>query len=233
MRSLVFDSSTIITLAMNNLLWILKPLKEQFNGEFCIPLSVKKEVVNAPLRTKKFKLEALQVSRLIEERVFKVYDDSKFQEEIKVVTSLANKIFKGRKKYIHVLHEGEVGAMVLAHKLKSDALVVDERSTRVILEDPEALGDLFRRKLHTNITINHNNLKKFNENIRKINVLRSVELGVIAFELGLLNSYITRKGKVNNDMRKDLLDGFLWAVKIRGCAVSVEEINSLLAYENL
>ena len=55
MKSLVFDSSTIITLAMNNLLSLLKPLKEKFQGEFYIPLSVKEEIIDVPFRSKKFK----------------------------------------------------------------------------------------------------------------------------------------------------------------------------------
>ena len=35
-KALIFDSGAIITLALNNLLYILKPLKKEFGGEFYI-----------------------------------------------------------------------------------------------------------------------------------------------------------------------------------------------------
>ena len=41
MKALVFDSSAIISLATNNLLWTVKHLKEKFGGEFILPASVK------------------------------------------------------------------------------------------------------------------------------------------------------------------------------------------------
>ena len=54
MKSLVFDSGPIISLATNNLLWVLEPLKNKFNGKFFITQAVKGEIVERPLETKKF-----------------------------------------------------------------------------------------------------------------------------------------------------------------------------------
>ena len=42
MKSLVFDTGSVISLVMNNLLWTLKPLKKQYGGDFFIPKGVKK-----------------------------------------------------------------------------------------------------------------------------------------------------------------------------------------------
>ena len=55
MKSLVFDAGPIISLTMNNLLWLLDPLKVNFKGEFYIPMAVKGELVDRPLTTKKFR----------------------------------------------------------------------------------------------------------------------------------------------------------------------------------
>ena len=60
MKALVFDSGPIINLALNNMLWILKPLKEKFKGDFYITESVKRECIDRPLTSKKFKYEALE-----------------------------------------------------------------------------------------------------------------------------------------------------------------------------
>lgn len=69
MKSIIFDAGPIISLATNNLLWILKPLKKYFNGKFYITDAVKRELVDKPFETKKFKFEAIQVEKLIEEGV--------------------------------------------------------------------------------------------------------------------------------------------------------------------
>jgi len=61
MKALVFDTGPIITLAMNNLLWLVKEMKDKFNGEFYITESVKRECVDRPLTSKKYKYEAIQV----------------------------------------------------------------------------------------------------------------------------------------------------------------------------
>ena len=61
MKYLVFDSSSLITLAMNNLIWVLEPLKKKYKGDFCISTSVRNEILDTPLKGKKFKLEAMQL----------------------------------------------------------------------------------------------------------------------------------------------------------------------------
>ena len=73
MKSLVFDTSSIITLATNDLLWCLKPMREMFNGEFCIPASVKRELVDVPLKIRRFRFEAMMINKIIGEEL-KVYD---------------------------------------------------------------------------------------------------------------------------------------------------------------
>lgn len=52
MKALIFDSSSIITLALNDLLYILEPLKAKFKGEFYITEDVKREVIDRPFREK-------------------------------------------------------------------------------------------------------------------------------------------------------------------------------------
>ena len=41
-----------------NWFWYLKPLKKQYRGEFLMPASVKSELIDRPLKSKKFKLES-------------------------------------------------------------------------------------------------------------------------------------------------------------------------------
>ena len=89
------------------------------------------------------------------------------------------------------------------------------------------------RKLHTKVTINHDNLRKLKEITKGIPVLRSVELMTIAYELGLLDKYLFEgEKKIVRKPRKTLLEGVLWGLKLNGCAVSEEEIAEVIRLEH-
>src|SRR3989344_1119529 len=66
MKFIVFDTGSIISLAMNELLWTLPLLKKRFKGEFYIPHSVKLELVDKPMEIKRFKFEAINILKLIQ-----------------------------------------------------------------------------------------------------------------------------------------------------------------------
>ena len=72
-KALIFDSSSIITLSMNNLLNLLPPLKKKFKGEFYITEGVKREIVDKPLQIKRFELNAMMISNMINEGVLSLY----------------------------------------------------------------------------------------------------------------------------------------------------------------
>src|SRR3989338_3134961 len=119
MKSIVFDAGPIISLATNNLLFILEDLKKRFKGKFYIPKAVKKEIVDRPLETKKFKFEALQVLRLINDRVLEVADieiDKKTNEMLQ----LANNCFMAKGHWINAIHYGEAQGMAACIKLNAD-----------------------------------------------------------------------------------------------------------------
>jgi len=223
MKSLVFDTSTIITLAMNNLLWMLEPLKKQFKGMFYISSSVRREIIDNPLESKKFRFEAMQVRSEIAKGNMALYDDTSFASDVKETELIVNHIFYARGNPITILQMGEIGALVLAEKIKADALVVDERSTRLIVESPKLLQKILHDRLHTNVTIDGKNLRLFQDRFGKLMVLRSVELAVIAYEIGVLDRYATQKGK-----GRDVLEAVLWGMKLRGCSVSEDEIEEIV-----
>ncbi len=232
-KSIVFDTSAIISLASNSLLWVLGELKKKFKGHFYIPGAVKAEIIDSPLQSKRFKLEAMQVLAEVAKGNLEIYDHSpEVEKEISDLSGIANSIFMARGNYIRIAHTGELGTVALARLLQSDAIVVDERTTRVLIEEPQRLAQLFEAKLHTPITVNKNNLALFQEKVNALPVLRSSELGVIAFEIGLFDRYALKgeEAYVSNP-RLNVLDGVLWGLKLRGCAISTEEIDAILKLE--
>ena len=227
MKSIVFDAGPIISLSMNNLLFILEPLKKEFNGRFFITKSVKSELVDRPLEIKKFKFEAIQVEKLIDDGVLEVIDSNFIRNETPRYLDMANNVFKAYDNYMRIVHFAEMSVIAAAIEQRSDAVVLDEKTTRLLMENPKLMLEILRKTLHTSVGVNENNLKEFSSKTRNLKIIRSVELVALAYERGFLDEYITKIPEA----RKNLLESVLWGVKLDGCAVSREEIEQIVKLE--
>jgi len=94
MKYLIFDAGPIISMTMNGMLPIIEKLKGIFDGEFILTPHVRKEVVDKPMKIKKFKLEAIQVNDMIERGVFKMSNAVISNQKLDMET----------KKYLNNLH---------------------------------------------------------------------------------------------------------------------------------
>ena len=231
MKALVFDSSTLISITTNNLLNKLKELKKHYNGEFFITKEVRNEIISNPLHTKRFKLEAIQLANFLANDNLKIYEHD-ISNKVNYLLTLANSIYKAGDNYIQILHKGEIESLALSALLEADALVIDERTTRLLVEDSLKLKHLLESKLHTKITIDKSNLLYFKKETKNVKVIRSSELMMIAFELNLFQEYDKSKLILQN-YKKELLEGILWGLRLKGCAISTEEINDVLRLERI
>lgn len=227
MKSIIFDAGPVISLTTNNLLWLLDYLKEEFNGDFYIPISVKRELVDNPLNSKKYKFEALQVDFRIRKGVLTPIENPKIKILADELHTLANHIYKIRGKWLKIVHYAEMEVLATMIILNGNAVVIDELVTRLMVEDPQQLHDVLSRKMHGKVFTDKKNLLKFRNWTKGINVIRSVELVVVAYEKGLLDKYLVERGNA----KKTLLDSLLWGVKIRGAAVSRREIQEIIDME--
>ncbi len=227
MKCVIFDSGPIISLTTNNLLWILDELKKSFKGEFVITTGVKQELVDRPLETKRFKFEALQVQSLIEQKIFSVVEDKEVVAKAQELLKLANGILSAHGQPIKIMQIGEMQTIAAALIYKADAIVVDERVTRTLLESPATLHKLMEKRLHMQLKLNKKALHEFEEATRHITLLRSIELVTVAYELGLLDKYIVNIPHA----RRELLESILWGVKLNGCSVTEDEINAIVKAE--
>jgi len=222
-KIIIFDASTIINFIMNGLTDILKELKLIFQGKFIITNKIKKEVVDRPLTIKKFKLGALTVQKLIDEQVFefpnsigiKNFDLNKKTREI---LKSVNQLYKADNENIKLIHDGEASCLALAilasKKGIKSLLAVDERTTRILIERPENLKKLLKRKLHKSIKLKGN----LDLPTKQIKIIRSSELVYVAFKKHLI------KLKPEN---KQVLDALLYATKFKGAAISNDEIEQI------
>ena len=227
MKVIVFDTGPIISLTTNNLLGLLSNLKERYKGSFYITNSIRRELIERPLETKKFKFEALQVIRCVGANVLEVFNSKELRKTPLRLLDLANKCFKADGKFIQIAHYAEISGVAATVLNKAEAFVVDERNTRLLIEDPIRLKKILSRKLHRNISVDRKNLNEFGTITKGVKLIRSVELVSIAYELGLLNKYLVN---VPNP-KKTLLEAVLWGVKLNGCSVSEREITEIVRVE--
>ena len=215
MKYLIFDSSSIITLSMNNFLHILDQLNEEFDGEFCITPQVKNEVVDNPLAIKRFELEALNILSLIKRGVLEVKDSKNLSREMQKMKISLNSLFVTNGQKLKLFHDGELSCIALANELMGQGhevlLIIDERTTRMLIENQENLRKLLEEKLHAKVDI-----RKINLNfIKDIKVIRSAELGLVAYKQGFIELPTSKEQAV---------DAILYALKYKGCSISHIEI---------
>jgi hypothetical protein len=222
MKSIFFDTGPIISLVMSRLVWILPKLKEQYGGTFYITPAVKLELVDRPLTVKRFQFEALQVAKLIKDGVLTVYTEVP-QKKVKELQTLANSAFSIKNKKMDIIQEGELQAVVTALQVKADAVVIDERTLRLYIENYPEMEKLLERRSRKDVVADIKLMKQFSDMLEGIKIIRSIELVGAAFKMGLLDSYIPeQKGG-----KKLLLNSILWATKYNGCAVTEYEIEEV------
>jgi hypothetical protein len=102
---------------------------------------------------------------------------------------------------------------MLSERKVKNVIVIDERTTRILIEKPVNLEELLSRKLHTKIKT----VKKNFDYFKNFQVIRTVELMYIAWKKGLVEI----KDGVS------ILDALLYALKSKGCAVSDDEIDEI------
>ena len=217
MKYLIFDSGPIINFAMNGLLPLLIKLKKEFKGDFLITKEVKEEIIDRPLTIKRFELEALQIKALYNKGVIKLADITQEQvDELRnkrvELMNIANSTFKSKGKAIHLLDKGECAVLALSLLLNNAPIVIDERTTRIICENPENLRKLLQKKFHSSIQANKENYSLF----KGFKIIRSVEL-----------AYIAIKKKLPELKDSKTLEAMLYGLKYRGCSVSEEEIQEV------
>lgn len=220
-KAIVFDAGPIIGFTMNGLLQELTELKKIFSGKFLITEQVKEEIIDRPINIKRFELEALKVQELINQNIFEFPESlgitkEQIENKTNYFLDIANSTFLEKGKDFHLIDKGEASALALSQLLKEknikNIIVIDERTTRLLVEKPENLKKILQKKLHTRIETKKNNFQIF----KNFKIVRSAELAFLIYKKGLT--------KIKN---KKILEAMLYGLKYKGCSISTEEINSL------
>ncbi|MFA6213992.1 MAG: hypothetical protein WC717_01820 [Candidatus Micrarchaeia archaeon] len=214
-QSIVCDSSSLISLTDSCFVHILYFLKKKYRGSFIIPPSVEKECVEQPMHLKNYALHAIRLKRAIAEGTIDVVAAApgKRAEE---VSFAANGIFHVEGTPLRLLHAGEADVISLALELGVENILMDERTTRMLVEDPESLRGHLEHELGRQIGINDGNLSAFSRATRKLRFFRSTELLLLAYEKGYFADY--------RELERDAVEASLYKLKYSGCAIGFGEI---------
>lgn len=215
MRNVVCDSSSLISLSDNCLLWLLP----QLSAEFLVPEGVKVEIVDAPAKTKKFELKAMRLAAAIKKGSIKVLIDKKVVERGSEILRLANSLFKYGKHTVKILHRGEAETLALVERETYDTLLIDERTTRLLVEDLGALKSYIQARTGFTLHMNKNLANELRNHFNEVNVIRSSELIAYAYDKGLFEAW----GKDTT-----VLHAALYGVKYSGCAITSQEIEDYM-----
>jgi hypothetical protein len=216
-KFLIFDAGPVISLTMNGLLPILEKLKQIFSGEFIITPDVERELIDKPLKIKKYELEGVKVRNLVEKGILKkssqFVPNNTLTKETREIMNVINSSFKAEttNEKIKLIHEGEASCLAFSKLCKTEnVIVVDERTVRMFIESPENLKKLMEKKLNTKIKTNIKKLANYK-------FIRSAELLYIAYKKNLFT--------IKKD--KTLLDALLYGVKYKGASISSKEIEQI------
>ena len=205
---------------MNGLLYVIEELKKNFDGEFFITHEVKKEVYDNPLNIKQFELGALGINNLIVNGVIKLPEEQNISRETiaqrtRDIMEKTNHAMHADGEWIQLVSDAEISCFALALEFKEqnvDTIVaIDERTARMLAEQPENLKELMSQKLHRNIEI----ASKLPD-ISGISCIRSSELVYVAYKKGLVNL-----------KHPQTLEALLYATKFKGSSISWDEIETI------
>jgi hypothetical protein len=219
MKFVILDAGPIISLTLNGLLNTLEKLKQKFPEIiFVITPDVYLEVVEKPMKVKKYELEAIKVRTLIDKKTISLSSDfvknNLVQKETQKILEMSNSILKADRQNLQIIQAGEASCLAFANLCnRENLIVVDERAIRLLTESPENLKAIMEKKLHMTVSVNPRNLKEF----KSLKFIRSTELAYLAF-----------KNKLYDYAQdKQALDAILYSLKYSGTSISSKEIEEI------
>jgi len=221
MTDILCDSSSLISLTNSCLGNLFSYLHRSFDLNFLISHSVFDEMITHPLnmKSKQYMLSAMRLKKLVNDTTISIVDLDVSIETNRLL-DLANHIFFVSGKPLTLVHKGEIDIISLSHYFKIGNILIDERTTRMLMESPLDFKKHLEKEFKVNVMLNKPNLLKFKEYTHNIKVVRSTELLFVAYEKGFMDNL--------KSLKYDMLVAGLYNLKYSGCSIKYTEIEKLL-----
>lgn len=221
-RDVIVDAGVLISLTSGCLDNLLYFFHEKYGLRFIIPPSVEREVIGRPLneRIRKYLFSAIRIKNAIDDGVVVVVD-ANTEAKTKELMDKANNLFFARGKPLRLIHMGEAEMLVLAKEVGVEYILIDERTTRMLIEAPIPLKDHLAGEFKVNVMVNKKNLQSLVADISPLRAIRTSELVMLAYEKGFFKNY--------GDLQRDALEAALFKIKYSGCSIGFGEIKEYLS----
>ncbi|MFH1470888.1 MAG: hypothetical protein ABIF01_04020 [Candidatus Micrarchaeota archaeon] len=215
-KAVICDSSSLIALAESCLFGVVEMLGEKLPGGFFVSDRVKQECIDRPMRMRSHELTAVRLKDALNRNVIKLASAGS-EKEMNDIVWVANNIFYVKGRPLSVIHAGEADMIATARIMGTNNILIDERTTRMLVEAPEKLRDQLEREFMRGIQVNENYLQKFEAMTKELVIVRSSELVMVAYERGYFKKYGT--------LEKKAIEAALYGLKFNGCGISFSEID--------
>lgn len=221
-KDVLVDAGVLISLTSGCLDNLLYFFAENYNVRFIIPPSVEYEAVTMPLKKniRKYLFSAIRIKNAIDDGVVVVVD-AKVGSDTNQLMNTANNMFYVRGKPMRLIQKGETEMLALAKELGIEYILVDERTTRMLIEAPIQLKEHLQEEFRVNVMVNKKNLMYLTSEIAPLKVLRTSELVMLAYEKGYFKHF--------TNLSRNALEAALFKIKYSGCSISFDEIYDYLS----
>lgn len=221
-KDILCDSGVLISLTSGCLDGILHFFAENHDFRFVIPPSVEYESVTRPLKSglRKHLFSAIRIKDFIEDGVVVVVD-AKVEDKAQRIMNSANNMFYVKGKPLRLIQFGESEMLALAIELGIGNILIDERTTRMLIEAPFRLKEHLESEFSVNVMVNKSSYRELESKISSLNALRSSELVMLAYENGYFKNF--------ESLQRDALEAALFKMKFSGCSISFDEISGYMS----
>ncbi|MFH0817304.1 MAG: hypothetical protein V1909_01590 [Candidatus Micrarchaeota archaeon] len=215
-KAVVCDSSSLIALAESCLFGVIELLGESLPGGFFVSERVKRECIDTPMRMRSHELTAVRLKDAMNRGVIKL-SAAGSEGELNSILWAANNIFYVKGKPLSIIHSGEADMIAAAKIMGTNNILIDERTTRMLVEAPEKLRDHLEREFMRSVHVNEEYLLRFEKMTKELVIIRSSELVMVAYERGYFRRY--------GSLEKKAVEASLYGLKFNGCGISFSEID--------
>lgn len=220
-NSILCDASSLISLTDAGLIGAMIMTRQRMRDGLYITPTVENEAINGPMKSEEYMFSAVRLKRALLEGVFRiVYPSAGTTSRI---LELSNSIFSVGGRPLRLVHSGEAEMLAAAIDNGIPNILMDERTTRTLLEAPNELRRHLTNEFRTSVSIDNAALAELSSLTAGLAIIRSAEIVAIAYEKGYFRKF---KG-----LEKKAFEAALYAIKFKGCSIGFEEINELLREE--
>ncbi len=213
--ALICDASALISITDSCFIHVLYMLKRSFSGSFVIPPCVYEECVARPRQSRANAIYALRLERAVSDEVLNVVPLAQ-PGHAEQILLWANSIYTLEGRPLPILQRGEAECLALALETGVRDVLMDERTTRLLLEDPAAMTAHLQLEYGERLRLREQPLNALKDLCRNLRFYRSSEMLLLAYQQGFFDDYW--------GMKEEALEAGLYRLKYSGCALSEEEI---------